>query len=1007
MVADFRARLLSSTLIIGTSLLALPAYAQDAGAQGAPIAATPQDSADGSDEITVTGSRIRRPDLTSTSPIAVVSSEEFQLSGATNVEQVLNTLPQVLPGLSGFSNNPGGGAVTLNLRNLGATRTLVLVNGRRWMFYDTNQIVDLNTIPQFMVEGVDVVTGGASAVYGSDAIAGVVNFRLRQDLQGIELGANYSLTERGDGRRYSFDAAFGANFDDNRGNVTVFANYLRRDSVFQGARDFSASASGDGCIVPGSTNDDTSLGTPFPSGIATGTCVARGGEIGFVPQGSPTGPIGTFGSGLNTYIFNPTGGGSRIFQDPADLYNFGPVNYLQLPQERYLFGGYANYEVSPGVELFTEVSFVDNRVSTELAATPTGVTAPLQIASPFFNDQTRALLLANDAAEAAATRGDGYASTAVSYRFLTAGSRNQEASRTAFRVLGGLRGDITEDLRYEAYYSYARTRNTQIQQGNVSRSRYVAALTTEFVPGSTTQIRCRDAAARAAGCLPINVFGANLADPAAVNYVRVNSTNLEVSELKNAVASVSGSLFNLGMGADDVGFAVGGEYRQLRSRYIPDTFLASGDVLGFNAGQPTGGSYDVKEAFGELRVPILRDNFLYSLELNGAARFSDYSLDAVGGNWTYTGGAELAPVRDLRFRGQYSRAVRAPNVQDLFGGNSTGFPQAIDPCSDRDPATQTAAVRALCVASGVPAGNVFTRVVQPATQIQTDFGGSPNVQEETSDTYTFGAVISPSFVPRLNITVDYFNIEVRDTIGVLAGGIASALTLCYNTIQDLSNPICQPFVGTRSALGALGQTSGGQNPRFLSANVGTLKTSGIDAQVDYSIPMNFSLFDSGNGSNLSFFYLGTWLDKYRNTPIAAIPERENIVEGTFSSGSGALPKYRHTARLSISDGPGLLSLRWRFNGKTKDFRIDNQFNGIVRTGTNPALLPVPELGSFSYFDLSASFDVNERLSFNFGVNNLLDKQPPVLGAAAEQANTLPSFFDVLGRDFFVSLRAKL
>jgi len=976
-----KASLMAGT-IMASALVAAPAYAQDVSDE------TVAEAAEAGQPIVVTGSRIQRVDLTSTSPVAVVPAEEFELSGAVNVEQVINTLPQVLPGVTGFSNNPGNGAVTLNLRNLGSTRTLVLVNNRRWMFYDTNQVVDLNTIPQFLISSVDVVTGGASAVYGSDAVAGVVNFRLRE-IEGIEAGATYSITEEGDGARYSANLAIGSSFDDGRGNVTMFANYTRRRPVFQDARAFSFTAAGDGCIVPGSTNPETEIGTPFPSGITVGTCGARGGEIGFVPQGSATGPIGTFVVGTGTFIFNPTGGGSRPFQNPADLYNFAPANYLQLPQERYLVGAFGRYEVNDNIELYSELSYVNNRVAQELAPTPTGVSASLQIASPFFNEQTRDLLRQVDAADS--TPNNGYATTTVGYRFVSAGPRNQEATRQAFRVLAGVRGDITDNIQYDAYYSYARTSNTQIQRGNVSRSRYVQTLNTNF--SATGALQCADAAARAAGCRPLNVFGSGLTDPAAVSYVQVDSTNLEEADLQNAVASISGSLFNLGMGAEDVGFAIGTEYRKMSAQYIPDEFLASGDVLGFNAGQPTSGSYDVKEAFAELRVPIIQDGFIHRLEINGAARYSDYSLDAVGGNWTYTGGIDFAPIRDIRFRAQYARAVRAPNVQDLFGGLSTGFPQAADPCSDRGaPETRTDALRAFCIASGVPANVVFTQSVQPNQQIQADFGGNPNVGEETSDTYTAGVVLQPSFIPRLNITVDYFNITVDDTIGTLGGGLASALSLCFNTIQDFSDPLCAAFQGRRGPTGALGQTSGGQNPQILSGNVGKLETSGVDFQVDYNMP----LFANGN---LSFFYLATWLDKYRNTPLALIPERETIGEGTFG-----LPKYRHTARVTYSDGPAQISLRWRFDGKTEDSRINNTFSGTTRIGTDPALLPKPFLDSVSYFDLTLGYDVDERLSLNFGVNNLFDKKPPVLGSAAEQANTLPSFFDVLGRDFFVSAR---
>jgi outer membrane receptor protein involved in Fe transport len=428
----------------------------------------------------------------------------------------------------------------------------------------------------------------------------------------------------------------------------------------------------------------------------------------------------------------------------------------------------------------------------------------------------------------------------------------------------------------------------------------------------------------------------------------------------------------------------------MSSNFIPDTFLSSGDVLGFNAGLPTSGGYDVKEVFGELRVPIVEDGLIHSLEVNGAFRYSDYSLDRVGGNWTYNLGGDFAPIEGIRFRGQYSRAVRAPNVQDLFGGASTGFPAATDPCSDRGPsAERTDALRAFCIASGVPAAAVFTRGVQPAAQIQADFGGNPDVGEETSDTYTLGVVIQPAFVPRLNITVDYFNITVEDTINTRLGGLNTALSLCFNTVQNLQDPTCSAFVGKRNTgTGALGLTSGGQNPALVQDNVGKLETSGIDVQVDYSLP----LF---NGE-LGLFYLGTYLDKYRNTPVALLPERENIVEGTFG-----LPEYRHNVRVTYTQGPALFSVRWRHEGATQDFRINNTFVGNDRVA--PTTLPRPTIGAWNYIDLALSFDIDERMTMNAGVNNLFDKAPPVLGAQAEQSNTLPSFFDVLGRDFFVGV----
>jgi outer membrane receptor protein involved in Fe transport len=1009
MTTRFKLGLLTSSLLVAAGSFAAPAMAQDQSDQG---------GASEAQAIVVTGSRIARTDLNSTSPTAVVSAEEFQLSGATNVEQVLNTLPQVLPGVTSFSNNPGNGAATLNLRNLGAQRTLVLVNGRRWMFYDTNQIVDLNTIPQFLLEGVDVVTGGQSAVYGSDAIAGVVNFRLRQDIDGIILGGNYSFTSRGDGPRYDLNFAIGTPFADGRGQVTVYGNYLKREPIFQGARAYSRFAAGDGCVRAGTTDPQTGVGVSL--GGALGTCVSRGGEIGLVPGGSPSTPIATLPGlgGGNGSIFNPTGGGIRPFQNPEDLYNFAPDNYLQLPQERYLIGGYGSYEITDGIEAYAEVSYVNSRVNQELAPTPGGINASLQINSPFFNPATQAALLAfqtnaaipvsvNGAPPTAAAIAEAQARAAelalgrstqnVGFRFNQAGPRNSQQGRSAFRILAGVRGEIVSNINYDLYYMYSRTENTQFQQGNVSVSRYRAALETETVGGVT---RCRDAAARAAGCLPLNVFGLNLADPAAIRYVTINSTNLETSDLQNVVGSISGTLGSLFGNSEPVGFAIGGEYRRVSAAYTPDTFLASGDVIGFNAGQPTSGSYNAKEVFAELRVPLVNDSFIHRLELTGAARYSDYSLGNVGGVWTYAGGGEFAPIPDITFRGQYQRAVRAPNVQDLFGGQSVGFPQAIDPCSSRTPvALQTAAIRALCIANGVPAANVFTTAVQPAQQIQAAFGGNPNLGEETSDTFTVGAVIRPSFIPRLNITVDYFNIKVKDAISTFGGGLNSALQLCFTVAQDLNNPICSIFAGARNpATGALGETQAGRNPPVLSANIADLETSGIDVQVDYNIPLNFSLTGSDE-SRLTLFFLGTWLDQYRTTAVAAIPERVTIGEGTI-----ALPEWRHTARLGYVDGPAQISLRWRYNGPGIDSRIINTFNGLVRVPQDPALFPNRRVGAFNYFDLTGSFAVTDNFQLTAGVNNMFNKRPPILGAAQEQGNNIPGFYDPLGRDFFVSAR---
>ena len=989
-----RAALLAGT-VMASVLIASPALAQsDSQPQENPVGTDiDADAGTGGEAIVVTGSRIQRRDLTSTSPLATVQDEEFKLSGAVNVEQVINTLPQVVPGATSFSNNPGGGVATLNLRGIGTARTLVLVNGRRWVSFDPQQVVDLNTIPQFLLDSVDVVTGGASAVYGSDALAGVVNFRLKQDLSGVEAGGQYSITEEGDGARYQGYLALGANTADGRGNVTAYAEYFRRKPVFQGAREFSSVALGDDGTVlsPGG-----SATTPQGRVAIAATSVVGPDPDGAGPLTAPTlaRGVGNFGTAFGANFGSP--GVSDVFDFPGDLFNYAPANYLQVPQERYTIGGYGHYEISDAVTAFVEATFVNNRVANELAPTPVTGTFNINVAAAcgFLSAADCAALQQTDANETAINAArtaaglstlfgpvvaggqnaalPGIVQASINRRVVETGSRNTLDERNAFRLLAGVRGPAFANWNYEAYYSYARTRNANIQAGNVSSSAYRQAVESGA----------------------INVFGAGTLDQADVDSFSILAQNGEISTLQVASASLSGTLGNFGWGADDIGVAIGAEYRKVAAEFIPDTALSSGDVIGFNAGDPTAGSYNVKEVFGELRVPLISDApFFDRLELNGAARYSDYSLEAVGGVWAYAGGIEWAPVPDITFRGQYQRAVRAPNVGELFGGQSNGFPGATDPCSSRQPAAgQTATVRALCQATGVPAAAVFTPGVQANSQIQGLFGGNPNLEEETSDTYTAGAVIRPSFIPRLNIAVDYFNIKVDNYISTLGGGLNGTLNLCYNVIQDINSVYCQAIAngGRNPATGEIG--TGGFNPLIGNANVAKVETEGVDFQVDYSMPLTFGMM--GDESRLNFFFLGTYTDTYK---FYAVQELDAFTECAGRFGQlvcgNPQPKWKWSSRLSWLDGPLTTSLRWRHLGAVRD---DDEATDYV----------VERLDAYDVFDLSLGFDITEEFSLAMGVNNIFDKQPQLIGDNQEQANTYPGVYDVLGRDFFVSASMK-
>lgn len=959
-----------STLLAGTimasAMIVAPAYAQDNSDPA--IQSGADEATDGDNMIVVTGSRIQQRNVETAAPIAVVDAEEFELSGTVNVENVVNTLPQVVPGFTSNSNNPGTGTATLNLRGLGSTRTLVLVNGRRWLSYDTAQIVDLNTIPNFLLESVDVVTGGASAIYGSDALAGVVNFRLK-DVEGLEMGGQYSITEEGDGARYQVYGALGSSFDDGRGSATVFAEYYNRDSVFQGDRAFSNFALG---------------GESF--GL---------NQLQFGSSTLPSGVIRYFGDGDRTGTeFEPNN--AVVFDTPGefrtrmgDTYNYAPVNYLQIPQERYLLGGFADYEFADGHRAYTEVAYVNNRVAQELAATPVTGTfnVNLDTIQPFLSPGDFAQLQQLNATE---TDGDpDNISLFLQRRTVETGPRNSLDERNAFRVLAGVTGDITDNLIYDAYYMYGRTRNANVQRGNISRSAFQAGL-----DGTGTTI---------------NIFGPGTLTPEMVDAISIQAQNGDVSTVEVASASISGFVGNFGFGASDIGFAVGAEYRRVAAEFIPDTALSSGDVIGFNAGEATEGAYDVREIFAELNVPVFETDAGTRLELTGAGRYSDYSLEAVGGVWTYAGGVEFAPVDGVVLRGQYQRAVRAPNVGELFGGQAIGFPGAVDPCST--PEATSGGLRTICLANGVPEANLGDPGIQLNTQIPALFGGNPLLEEETSDSWTAGVVLQPYFIPGLTITADYFDIEIENAISTIS--LQTSFDLCFNQVQDPNAAACAPFFGFGPIRNAAGVITTATPPVLGPQNVATLGVSGVDLQVNYNTSVPFSLLTGDGESRFAVNFLGTWTDKafFEAFPGADIVE----CAGFFGTECGEpTPTYKWTSRFSWIDGPLTTSVRWRHLSGVEDDdpTIDYaSFNGVER------------IPAYDLIDLSFSFDVNENMTFALGVNNLFDKLPQApefdaagfvtnpndgtrLGDNQEQANTYPSTYDVLGRDFFASVSLK-
>ncbi|WP_168176320.1 TonB-dependent receptor [Novosphingobium sp. PC22D] len=987
--------MLATLLCSATSTLALTTAAH---AQIAPT----EDTTEGGG-IVVTGSRIASQNVESMSPMSVVGEEELTLTGTATMETLLNTLPQVVPGEGAFTNNETSAAATMDLRGLGPQRNLILVNGRRFVFFDARQIVDVNTIPTALVERVELITGGSSAVYGSDAVSGVVNFILKDDMDGLEVSSQYDITAAGDSARFNLDIVGGANFAEGRGNVTLFYNYYNRDDTFADARGRSA------CFLEDTTIDGS------PALACGGSAGIPNGRIAGLPAGAAlTGRPGVQSAlaslGLNNltsngFKFDETGQQVSPFVVPGDRYNFNPDNYLQLPLVRNQFGGMAHYEVTPGIEAYFEGLYSSNRTKTQYAATPVTGSYSIQVDSPFLTPGLQNLFRALDASEGtvqldannnpvlgadglpviipAATRNDGYTTVSIGRRISEGPTRNATYDRDAYRFVGGLRGDIGSlsenaftDLQWDAYYSYAKSKNTLTSTGNIVASRYAQGVTTAF--DSSGNLVCAD---QSNGCVPLNIFGPNIS-PEGIDFITERQVSTYETTMKVAQASVTGTVVELPAGP--LGFAAGFEWREVTAAFNP----ATGSVG--QVGEPTYGEYDVKEFFGELRIPVF-----YGFELNGAFRYSDYSLDNVKGVWTYGGGATWQVVDSLRLRGQYQRAVRAPSVNELFSAQSRVSEAASDPCALASAASDSA-IRALCVATGVPNGIVGTSGVQPSFQVSGIVGGNPDLEEESTDTYTVGAVFEP--IPRLAITVDYYNITVNDAIARLGGSINNVFDLCYNQVQDADSPYCRSIIRQDDGTIGTGTNAAGQDSgvSVLFANIGKIKTDGIDVGVSYTMPLGML---AGSDSTLNIATTANWLNSFDVTSVAALPDRVNECAGTFGLTCGEpMPEFKANTRLTLKVGRLTTSIRWRYQGKVTDDRVTR---GVV----DASVLPVPKIDPENYFDFSFDYDLDKYTLYG-GILNMFDNHQQLLGSAQEQLNTYPSTYDPLGIRFFMGAKLK-
>ena len=1049
---DFRSRLLATSLLAGMSLLSSPALAQDMASQpasppdssaapatdtttpadaqaAAPTTAAPAAPATGSSEIVITGSRIPQPNLTSASPVTVLSSQDIKLQGTTRTEDLINSLPQSFAAQGSNISNGALGIATVNLRGLGPTRTLVLINGRRLQPGDPRvPLSDINFIPSSIVKRVDVLTGGASSVYGADAVAGVVNFIMDTGFTGLRIDAQASTfmhynnasdsilnadVARGfraphgwsvNGGAQDISAAFGTNFDDNRGHIMAYATYRKQDAVLQASRDYSF------CSLAARTAGQGGLGSGTP-------------PRNFNCGGSATSATGTFFTNVGTFQV-----AGNQFVPGSTPFNFGPYNFYQRPDERYTFGAFAEYEIAPGARPYLEAMFMDDTSNSQIA--PSGDffnTATINCDNPLLSTQQfNTICVPNNTFVDAngVTRAIAY----VGRRNVEGGGRSDHLERSSYRIVAGVKGDILRGVSYDAYYQFGTTRFSQAFQNDFSVIRLNRALDVVANPavGGVAGVLagtpvCRSAlpgtgvggAALDPGCVPYNIFVTGGVTQAALNYLQVPLLSRgNVNEIvADANFTIEGGEYGIQTPWSDrgVGLNVGVEYRKESLDFLPDIEFQTGDGAGQGGAiLPVTGKFDVREGFAELQVPIISHSFIDEFTLTGGYRYSDYK---VANNHfstdTYKVEARLAPIPDILARASYNRAVRAPNVVELFAAQAVGLGGTVDSCAG--PAVGglvNGFTAAQCANTGVTAGQFGSINPNPANQYNALIGGNPGLAPEKADTYTVGVLVKPRWIPGLNFSVDYFDIKVVNLVSTL--GFQTILSQCLAS----GDPFFCSKIHRNPGNGSLWQSPNG----FIettNTNIGGQRTKGFDINGNYSHRL-------GGVGTLSASYVGTILRKLEiDTGVSGASSGQDgkfdcagfygNTCGSFLSGAPN-PKYRHSLRLGFTLPNGLgLSGRWRYFSSVKNDALSGDCDIVATGGCVGIVAPANQkIAAQSYFDLAFSARIGDKYNFRLGANNLFDKQPPIVGGEVANApfgngNTFPQVYDALGRFLFAGV----
>lgn len=916
--------------------------------------------------VIATGSRIARPEIEASTPVQVINSQAIAEQGAPNIADILQELPSVgTPGISRTNSNfasTANGVSTINLRNMGDKRALVLINGRRVASgVGGTSTVDVNNIPTDLIKNVDVLTGGASAAYGSEAIAGVVNFTLKDDFEGVGLRAQTGLTSEGDRKQNLVSLTFGQNIAD-RGNVTFNMQYDKDDGLYSRDRRISA-------------NDNPNRSVYVPQGY-------------FFPNSLNTGAGDYYGA---DWTYNAANQLQEGFTTAIDGFNRNAERYIAVPLERKIYTLLAHYDITDRTQVFFEGGYsdVDSRSRLEALATDNSdarfsdgtTSAGLSLDNPFIPDEIRADMLAANAE-----------TLTVIKRMNNVFDRSNVSTRDFRRFVVGFKGEVLDDWKWDVSYNHSQTKEYTSSE-TALRDRYYYAL--DAVAGPNDTVICRDAAARANGCVPFNPFGFNSVSPQAAAYITNNGqldTYAARIEQKQLAANITGSVFSLPAG--EVMIATGLERRWEESAEVYSADTQAGNTMG-NALSNTFGGYTVNEAYLETIVPILRDlPAAQSLEFEAAARVGDYST--VGSVFSWKAGLNWAPIEDVRFRAVYSVATRAPNIGELYQGASQTYPTGLtDPCNGTT-ATTPGAIADYCrtlpgVAQQIAADGTFNYTQRDVQSIEGETSGNPNVSEEEAQTWTVGLVFTPQFAPNFTASIDWFQIQVDDAITLIprqfaidqCAATAGASAYCALQVREVPGTPRPRTPGTIYQI----------NSNFM--NAASIKTTGVDLAAAYS-------FDFMNDQRLRFTINYTYLDELTLEPLAGQPPRNNVgqLDGDGRLGAG----FEHRANAAVTYGIGNFSAQWRMNYLSEMQDTIGQ--------TDPELIPLNKIDAYLYHDLHLRMDLGADRQYGvyLGVDNVFNKKPPVINQFMASINmgaeTAAETYDPIGRFIYGGVQLK-